>query len=97
MHCWYCTLILFLALQWRLRSRDGVIYIFSHLQRLMKENALYAEGFKSKRLLTLFSAGFPMELQEKLKWFKEAFDRDQALSDGASRFSRVFPFCTEMR
>ncbi|TPX40170.1 hypothetical protein SeMB42_g06113, partial [Synchytrium endobioticum] len=47
----------------------------------MKELARFASNFKSKRLAALITNGFPCGLKEKLKWFHDAFDHEQALNE----------------
>ena len=53
----------------------------------IKELADLANRFKSSRLTALVTTGFPDGLEEKLKWFRDAFDHEQALSE-----DKITPF-----
>ncbi|TPX35274.1 polyribonucleotide nucleotidyltransferase [Synchytrium microbalum] len=56
---------------------DSLETLLEEMQKLSDT----AQSFKSRRLASLIQSGFPATLKVHIKWFKDAFDHEQALKE----------------
>ncbi|KAJ3091283.1 DNA mismatch repair protein msh6 [Quaeritorhiza haematococci] len=65
----------------RVKEFTAALGAFERLLDMVEEVQPYLEKSTSKRLLDIFEHGFPETIAERLKFFKSAFDHQQALEE----------------